>query len=114
ERITGTSCHKAWQIRLPLDHLGWRNPIWPFGLPTNSQHSLPLKAVPAHSYPIAYRSVVSLNEVEVSIGRIDNDGAGGLVGAIEYDLPLIGRRQLLLARIRHKPRLIVDRNLAGA
>ena len=109
-RIARTARHEARQIRLALDHLRRRRPVGPFRLPGDLEQSLPLEAFAADADAVADRPVVSLNEVEIAIGGIDDDRPRRLVGPVEDRLPLIRRRQSLVARIRHDAGLIVDRH----
>ncbi len=87
---------------------GESDPAWPFLLAADAKQTLPLEAVPADADAIADRSAILLDEVQVSVHRIDNDRARRLVRAEENDLPLQRRRQLLIARVRHDTGLFSD------
>ena len=70
--------------------------------------ALPLEALAADADPVAHRPVISLDEIQIAVGGIDDDRPWRLVGAVEDSLPLIGRRQSLLTRIGHMAWLIFD------
>src|SRR5262249_55767158 len=69
---------------------------------------LPLKAVASDADPVSHRAVIALDEVEVAIGGIDDDGARRFTGSVKEHLPPKRGGQLLLAGDRHDPWLIFD------
>ena len=76
-RSTG---HHAWQIRLALDHLRWREPIRPFFHPGDALGARPGEAVTAHANAVAHRLAVPQHEIKIGIRRIDDDRARRLLG----------------------------------
>ena len=88
ERIAWTTGHEARQVGLPRDHFRRRAPIRPFGLPRNLQQALPGEAVAADADAVAQRVSLILYEIKMTLLRVDDDGAGRLQRAIEYELLL--------------------------
>src|SRR5216684_2393143 len=78
ERVAGSAGHEARQIRLAGDHLRRRRPVRPFGFAGDVEEPLPLKSFAADANAIAYRSAVALDQIEVTLRRRDDDGAGRL------------------------------------
>src|SRR5262245_34754608 len=91
QRVARAPGHPARQIRLSRNHLGGRCPVRPFRLACDLQEPGPLEAFPADADAVAYRPVVALHEIHVTLRRVDNDRAGRLGGAEEHDL-LLKRR----------------------
>src|SRR5262249_56183062 len=104
--IAGASGHEAGQVRLPLDHFRRRSPVGPFLLARDVQEALPLKAFAADADPVAQRTPARLNYVEKSLGRLNNDRAGSLIGAIKNDLAPKLRRQLVIVGLGNDPRFL--------
>src|SRR5687768_2240400 len=98
-RIAGTAGHESRQVGLARDHLRRWHPVRPFCLAGNLEESSPLETLSANADSITYRSVVSLNEVQISICGIDNDRPCRLAGAVKHELPLVRGRQLLVTGI---------------
>src|SRR6266849_8257238 len=76
--IAGASGHEAGQIGLALDHFRRRRPVRPFLLAGDAQQALPLKAVAANADAIADVASVGLHDIQKSLGRMNDDGAGSL------------------------------------
>jgi hypothetical protein len=104
ERVAGAAGHKAWQIRLPLEHFRRRMPVRPLDLAADLKKPLPSEAVPADTDAIAHRVRWILDQVEVPFDRIDDDSACRLLRTVEHHLALkflrqVGRIAVIDARI---------------
>src|SRR5579883_52633 len=108
ERIAWPAGHEARQVRLALDHFRRRAPVRPFLLAADLLQSRPLESVAADADPVADRAVFPLDEIKETLGGDDDDRARRLVGPIENDLLFVRAGELLLVRIRHDSRLILD------
>src|SRR4051812_19010517 len=86
ERVTLTSRHPAWKIRLALDHLLRRRPVGPLGHTGYGLRAGPSEAVPPDANAIADRRSVTEDVVEVGLSGIDDDRACRSVGAVVDDL----------------------------
>ena len=100
ERITGAAGHEARQVGLALDHFGRRMPVRPLGLLGDLLHAGPGKAVAANAHAVADGASATEHVIEVGVGRIDDQGAGGLLGGEGNFLPAQMRRQLYLSDFR--------------
>src|SRR5581483_2427006 len=77
-----------------LDHFLRREPVRPLFHAADALGAGPGEAVAADADAITDRFAVAAPEIEVSVGGIDNDRAGGLVGAEVHDLTVKTLRQL--------------------
>jgi hypothetical protein len=68
----------------------------------------PLEAVSANAYAVAYSATIWLNEVEITIGSMNDDGARGLGGAKKNDLALEWSSKLFLFSAWLIARLVID------
>src|SRR5262249_14751150 len=100
ERIARTARHEARQIGLALDHLRRRRPIRPLGLALDRLRAGPSEAFAAHANAVAHGLAAGQHQVKVSVGRIDDDGAGRLAGAVVDDLTLEIAAQLARVVLR--------------
>src|SRR6476660_3225442 len=109
ERVAGTAGHEARQIGLARDHLGRRRPVRPLGLAGDVHQPLPLEAFAADADAIAQRAAVALDQIEMALGGLDDDGSRRLIGAVEHRrLPefriqlhgIIGDQSWLVADVR--------------
>ena len=94
ERVAGAAGHEARQIGLALDHFGRRMPIRPLGLAGDLLHAGPGETVAADADAVADRATATEHVIEVGVGRIDDDGARGLLGRERDFLAAQVRRQL--------------------
>ena len=94
ERVAGAAGHETRQIGLALDHLGRREPVRPLGLLGDLLHAGPGEAVAADADAVADRAPATEHVIEIGVGRIDDDGAGRLLGGERDFLPAQVRRQL--------------------
>src|SRR5262252_6176118 len=108
QRIAWAASHKARQVWLARDHFGRGIPVGPLGLARDAQQSGPLEAITTHPDAVTQRSVVALDHVEETFGRLDNNGSGSLGRAVEHNLPSKGSRKLLCFRVRNVAGLFVD------
>src|SRR5947207_291696 len=91
ERIFRAALHVARQVRAALEHLFGRNPVRPFALGRNVLDARPREARAADADAVADRAAPLLDEVEKTLARIDDDGAGFLRTRIFDDLAAITR-----------------------
>ena len=84
ERIAGAASHEARQIGLARDHLRRRMPIRPFGLARDLQQALPGEAIAADADAVADGGGLVLDQIEMALRRIDDDGAGRLPEGLMY------------------------------
>src|SRR5262249_34150985 len=110
ERILWASGHEARQIGLALQHLGGRRSIRAFGPARHRLGAGPGEALTADTDAVTDRFAVAEHEVEISVRRIDDNGAGRFTGAIIDDLAFeAGRLRdaiVLLVRNRGGRRLL--------
>src|SRR6478736_5051018 len=107
QRVAGTTGHEARQIGLARDHLGRRGPVRPLLLLRDGHEPLPLKTFAADADAVAQRAPVALDQIEMSLGGRNDDGARRLVGAVEHRrLPEL--RIQLHAVIGDQPWLVAD------
>src|SRR5262249_7873620 len=95
ERVARAAGHETRQIGLARDHLRRRGPVRPFLLVGDGRKSLPLEAVAADADSITQRPPAGLDQIEVALGGLDDDGARRLAGAIEHHLLLPFRIELV-------------------
>ena len=93
QRITGTTSHLARQIGLARDHLHRRGPIRPLRLLGDRLYAGPGKAVAADADAVTDGLAAAEHVIEISVGRIDDDGAGCFAGRVVDGLALQSRRQ---------------------
>ena len=70
-----------------------------------------MKTFTADADPVAQRTSARLDYVEKPLGRLNNDRAGSLIGAVKNDLAPKLRRQLFVGGIRNDARFIADRHV---
>ena len=70
-----------------------------------------MKAFAADADPVAQRTPARLDYVEKPLGRLNNDRAGSLIGAVKNDLAPKLRRQLFIGGIGNDAWLIADRHV---
>src|SRR5258705_13302520 len=75
-------------------------PIRPLGLAADLLHAVPGEAVTADADAVADRPPTAQYVIEVGIGRIDDDGARGLLGREGHFLAAQVRRKLRRAHFR--------------
>ncbi len=95
ERIGRATRHEAGQIGLALDHFLRRMPVRPFRHLADALGARPGEPFAADADAVAHGLAVAEHEVEIGIGRVDDDGAGGLPGLEGHDLAPELRRQFL-------------------
>src|SRR6476620_332150 len=86
ERVGWAAGDKARQIGLAPDHFRGRTPIRPLGFSLDGLDARPGEAFTADANAIAHGLATRPYEIKVGIGRVDNDGARRLAGAIVDDL----------------------------
>src|SRR5262249_8247116 len=74
------------------------------GLLGDGLHARPGKALAADADAVAHRAAIAENQIEIRVGRVDDDGAGRLMRGVVDDLALeagglLGGRRLLLMRV---------------
>ena len=87
ERIGLAASHEPRQVRLARDHLLWREPVRPFFHAADALGARPGEAFAADPYAVTDRLSVTERQVEVSVRRVDEDGAGWLNGWVIHDRP---------------------------
>src|SRR4029077_14240676 len=87
ERIGLAPGHEARHVRLARDHLLWRQPVRPFFHAADALGARPGEAFAADTYAVTDRLSVTERQVEVSVRRVDEDGAGWLNGRVIHDRP---------------------------
>jgi len=118
------------QFGLPGDHGGWRRPGRPLRFAANVRCTGPSEPVTAHAYPVTHRKAAFLHEVKKPGIRIDDDGAGWMLGRVaDASLDVfrvnrfcfdrrnfecaVGKRGILGLRGRRIRRLLERRLIAG-
>ena len=94
ERIGLATSHEPRQVRLARDHLLWREPVGPFFHAADALDARPGEAFAADAYAVTDRLSVTERQVEVSVRRVDDDGAWWLNGWVIDDRPAELRRYL--------------------
>jgi hypothetical protein len=70
-----------------------------------------LKTFPADTDPIAERTPVRLHDVEKPLGRVNDDRARSLAGAVKNDLAPKLQRQFFIGRSGNHAGLVADRHI---
>src|SRR5208283_1308637 len=70
--IARASGHEAREIGLPLQHIGWRQPIRPFRLTLYCLYARPGKAVAADANRVANSLTVTEHQIKVRVRGIDD------------------------------------------
>ena len=99
QRIARPAGHEARQIRLALDHFRRWMPVRPLGLAADLLHAGPGEAIAADADAVADRAVVAEHVIKIRVRRIDDDGAGRLLGDEIHLLPAQVRRQLVFTAL---------------
>src|SRR5882724_1550220 len=107
EWIARPAGHEPRQIGLARDHLRRRCPVRPLRLARDVEQSLPLESLAADTDAIAQRAAASLNQIEMALRGLDDDGAGRLGGTIKHRGAPVFRVQLDRV-VRQKSRLVTD------
>ena len=76
ERIGLAPSHEPGQVRLARDHLLWRDPVRPFFHAADALAARPSEAFAADADAVTNRPSLPKDQVEVSVRRVDDDGAG--------------------------------------
>ena len=86
--LPGPPAIMARQIRLALDHLRRRKPVRPFLHLGDALGARPGEALAADADAVAHRLAAAEHQIEIGVRRIDDDGAGRLLGGEVDQLPL--------------------------
>src|SRR5262245_64635956 len=109
--IASSSGREAGQLGLPLDHFRRWSRVGPFLLARDVQQALPLKAVATDADTVADGTPVRLHDIEKPFGRMNDDRAGSLGGAVKNDLAPKLQRQLFIGGIGNVAGLVADRHV---
>ena len=89
ERIARSAGHETRQIRLALDHFRRGMPVGPLGLAADLQQALPSETVAADTDAVTHRVRRVLDQIEMMLLGIDDDGARRLLRPVEHHLLLV-------------------------
>ena len=59
-------------------------PVRPLRIARNAEDTTPLETVAANADFVAKRGILTRDEIKKAVGRVHDNGANGILGAIEY------------------------------